>query len=678
MATALALDNRVSAADAYRVTAISDDAEFTDADWDGSEAEASYPNPSADDVDLDFLADHYLFAPQSMSADDPPAKAEFKAPMRMGPGGPINTNALLAIIQAINGARGGFDDVDTSTLEDGFQEAVDGLVSAGFYDDADDAPDMDIAAAEMYQFDTGDTVTWAEGTDNQAYGVIRDRATEGDDVFDDDIDGDFALSPTEDDPGYLIEVLDERDDGWVPSGTMVGHREDTLSSWSPDSQVMEGALARATGSVAPTTDLRLEADHLTSDDALGGIVWGAGDHDLSLGGEPTPVRVPEETVPDTFEALQDDIGSGDVTIGFDHPSQDSVAAKTGIVDIGRATDVSLTADGRYIALTDSELDHPNAAEAAQSGDFDDLDWSIVGDVAVRRDDDGKPVTDDGRIVLDAIRIRRIDAVNEGAVDAASIVREPDALPDLSDQTDTVRQAAADPTPQTRTAAVQALTASASELSNMQPDNLNLDPDDLDAAREQLEAAADVIDDQNDDLQAAKARASGFDKVLSAHGVDADDYDSPEAAAQAVIDEQTADIRADIAELEADLPNYDVDDVEARADDLAGNDPDTLRNELNARKAEAFDAQQSRQNRAKASAKDDTLGASDASGVFSGGDERADEVALNAMDGGDRIKAEAMGASPAEFVQQEYGLNASQYDSADDLHNDIMAALEGEA
>jgi len=81
----------------YRVTDIEPgDVEFVSTDWDGSEAEASYPNPTDDDVDLDFLADHYLFVPDDLDADDPPAKSTFKGPLRMGTGGPVNTNALLA------------------------------------------------------------------------------------------------------------------------------------------------------------------------------------------------------------------------------------------------------------------------------------------------------------------------------------------------------------------------------------------------------------------------------------------------------------------------------------------------------------------------------------------------------------------------------------------------------
>lgn len=438
--------------------------------------------------------------------------------------------------------------------------------------------------------------------------------------------------------------------------------------------------ASATGSIQyDATDVDLPADIQAADEdtdaALVGIVWGAGDHDLSLGGEPTPVRVPADTVPPTFQALQEDVEAGDVGIGTDHPDGDSVAAKTGTVNIGQADDVALSADERYIVMTDSTLTSEAAEEAAERGDFDDLDFSIVGDVAVARDDEGQPVTEDGRIVLDAVRITRIDVVNTGAVDAASI----GTIPDLKDQAEAVRQAVDANKP---SAAADALRASASAIASYQEDmndpDINLNPDDLDTARDQLSAAASVIDDQKEELTAARAKAGAFEDLLSAHDVDADEFDGPEAAAQAVIDQQTADVREDIAQVEADLPKYDTDDVEARAEDLAGKSPRELQNILNARKAEAYDAQQAQAQKGAAAAKGDQQGQASFSGGDGSADTDADDVALQAMDGADRIQAKQKGQSPAEFVEDEYGLNAGQYDHADELQNDILDAIGGDA
>jgi len=668
---------RVAAAqvDGYRVTDIPSDAEFTDADWDGSDAEASYPNPTADDTDIDFLADHYLFPPSDMGGDDPPPKSAFKGPIRLGVGGPISTGALLANVQAINGARGGFEDVSMDTLREGFDTAVQGLVDAGFYDSADDAPDFEGEAARVtaeYGFDTGDTVTWAEGTVNQAYGVIRDRAQDGSGNFGDRIDGDFALDATEENPAYLIEIAQERDDGWVTTGTMVGHRQDTLSAWDPDGGVSDSMDAWEATEATATLTLTASDGDGDGGATLTGVIWGAGDHDLALGGDATPVRVPQETIEPTFRALQDDIDAGDVTLGFDHPDPDSVAAQTGIVDIGVADSAALTADDRQIVLTDSTLTADRAADAARNGQFDDLDWSVVADVAVRRDADGSVQKDDGRVVLDAVRIRRIDAVETGAVDAASIERDRAALPDLREQTRRVRNAAQGATP--TTTAADALRASAQTIQTM--DTISTDPDDLEGAQRQLEAAGDIIDRQRDELETAQAAVDAFEDVLSAHGVDRDDFDSATAAAQAVIDEQTEATRREIAELEADLPQYDTSDVDSRVSDLAGSAPQDLQNTLNARKATAYDAEQTRQSKARATAKDDKRGRVSATDRSGGGqtDADADDVALGAMDGGDRIEAEAAGIAPADYVREQYGLDASQYDAADELHADIIQSM----
>lgn len=583
--------------DGYRVGGVDPGSvDYTSSDWDGSDAEAAYPNPSDDGTDLDTLASHYLFVPASMDSDDPPPKSAFKAPFRDGPGGSANTNALLAVIQAINGARGGFDGIDQDTLRDGFDAAVQHLVAAGEYDDADDAPDFEAEAAQA-------------PADGQQRDVLE--ASAGRIRF--DVDADRIQAAT-------------------------------------------------------------DADGAT----LTGIIWGAGDHDLALGGEPTPVRVPGDTIQPTFEALREDVAAGDVTLGFDHPGPESVAAKTGIVDIGVAQDVALSGDGEHIVLTDSSLTNDQAVEAAKAGDFDDLDWSVVADVAIRRDQDGSVVREDGRVVLDATRITRIDAVDTGAVDAASIERDQSALPDLQDHTEPVRQAAAAATPKHRTDAVTALQASVTDIRNIMQDP-NIDPtdvDDLEAAREQLSAAADVIEEQQDDLEAAQQRADGFESLLSAHDVDPEDYDDPQAAAQAVIDKQTIDVREEIASLEADLAAHDVDDVESRAEDLAGRSPSDLQNLLNARKADAFDREQARQQKGRAAAKGDTTGRANFAGGADGGDEAADDLALQAMDGSDRIKAEANDMSPSQFVQHQYGVDASQYDQPDELHDDIMAAMNG--
>lgn len=57
---------------------------------------------------------------------------------------------------------------------------------------------------------------------------------------------------------------------------------------------------------------------------------------------------------------------------------------------------------------------------------------------------------------------------------------------------------------------------------------------------------------------------------------------------------------------------------------------------------------------------------------------ADALALRAMDGSDRIDADERGLSPATYLRSEYGIDVrkSEYADVDDVHDDILAALEG--
>lgn len=96
----------------YKTTSVSYD-EFTDEEWDGGAAESGFPNPSEDDDAPDVLDQVYAAIPE----DDRSAKSNWKLPFRTGPGAPINTRALVAIQQAIKGARGGIDDMTVSTAD---------------------------------------------------------------------------------------------------------------------------------------------------------------------------------------------------------------------------------------------------------------------------------------------------------------------------------------------------------------------------------------------------------------------------------------------------------------------------------------------------------------------------------------------------------------------------------
>lgn len=408
-------------------------------------------------------------------------------------------------------------------------------------------------------------------------------------------------------------------------------------------------------------------------DGLYGVIWGAGDHDLALGGEPAGVHVPADTIPQTFDLLEQDVARRDVTIGIDHPDDDSVLAQAGLVDIGQANDVGLTADETNIVLTDSEMTNGDAQAALEAGAFDDYDFSVVADVAVETDADGNRVkNDDGRYVIAGTRINRVDIVTDGAVDAASIVRDQSNLPDLAAHAATVQEVADGPN-QNPADAVDALEASASAISDIESmQNPNIDPngvDDLDTAQDQLSAAADVIDDLQTEKAQMQAKAQAFSHVAEAQDIDLDDFDDEAEAAQAVVDQTTQELREEIAQMEANLADYDTtsEGVEARAKELAGNSPEDLRSKRGDLAYQTVQAQKREDQLGSAIAAGDQTGQS-APGA--GGDD-ADAIAEAAMDGADIIKANAADQSPADYVREQYDVEPSNYSDGDELHASIL-------
>jgi len=69
-------------------------------------------------------------------------------------------------------------------------------------------------------------VMW-DSSGGTARGVVVDRKTEG--CFADRIDGDVKVCASDEEDVYLINVVQETDNGWERSDTMVAHKENTLS-----------------------------------------------------------------------------------------------------------------------------------------------------------------------------------------------------------------------------------------------------------------------------------------------------------------------------------------------------------------------------------------------------------------------------------------------------------------
>lgn len=120
------------------------DLSFSSDSWDSDDAEASYPNPSEMDNPEDLRV-NYLLHPTGDEVDN---KSAYKLPFRNSHEGAANENAITAIIQAINGARGGLEGVSQETLERAFSTAVQMGVEAGIYDSPDDAPDFKANASD--------------------------------------------------------------------------------------------------------------------------------------------------------------------------------------------------------------------------------------------------------------------------------------------------------------------------------------------------------------------------------------------------------------------------------------------------------------------------------------------------------------------------------------------------
>ena len=88
--------------------------------------------------------------------------------------------------------------------------------------------DRMIARAEPGALSVGDYVSW-DSSGGSVYGRIRRIVTDGTLNVP---DTDFSINATEDDPAALIMVYRELEDGWAPSGTLVGHKFSTLTKVS--------------------------------------------------------------------------------------------------------------------------------------------------------------------------------------------------------------------------------------------------------------------------------------------------------------------------------------------------------------------------------------------------------------------------------------------------------------
>ena len=552
---------------------------------------------------------------------------------------------------------------------------------------AADAADAVIQAQDVdYQFGTGDFVQ-GSSSGGTWRGVVVDRTATA--TFDERIrDGsgnqaDQSVEGTEDDPAYLIQVMQERDDGWVPGQARPAHRESSMESWG----VNRDEIADMPGSMEASRSFtaQIEAADPTdaSADGLKGIVWASGQHDLWVNGEPTSVHVPEETIPDTFQRVQERMQAGDPPrIGFDHPDDDSVAAQTALGEIGVAQEFSQDTldDGREaITMRESEFTNSKAVEAAEAGSFDGFGFSIVGNIALETDSSGQPVKrDDGSLQVAATDIQRVDVVPDQAVEGAKNGN----LPELASAAAASGRMAASSPRQQADGMVRTLRAAAGSIeaernantSEMSDGNdFPTDPEDLGAAKAALSQASETVEAKDEQIEELEAQVSSlsdeaehFRQIAASQGVDPD---ADEFTPQDVVDAFSEDLRAEIADLEAALPKYDTEDQQERTEDLAGKPLSELEAMAGERWREFGRSKAKRDELSAAVAADESVGSVESE---ASGSEETDQAARSVMTAREIHAADSRGQSPSEYIEAQHGISPEEYGS----EHELQAAISG--
>jgi hypothetical protein len=425
-----------------------DGLEYAGDEWDGSEAVASYP--SAEDADL---SPNFALVPRGDENRD--AKSNYKLPFRNSHNGRANENAIVAAIAAINGARGGVEDVSDETLRDAYNFLVEMAVDAGIYEESEDAPEFSAQAQAQADasFSVDDVVAW-EFADGEAVGRVDEVYTEAGTEITVDEDGNKSGSGAatrivkEDNAGYHVQTYEGSEDGSPRFGSYAVKLESELTEGSlPEGVSMDSAEhgedpeedneeddGEQDGEMQISADLEAARisgvgshDVLNAEDGGGltGVVWAAGNWNAHINGEPTTIEVPEETIPETFQALQAAVENGNPPkIGLDHYdtfADLSVAEEIGFLDVAEATGFAMSEDETEIILTGSRFTSEDAREAYENGDFDGMGFSLHGGVEIL-DGEGDATT-----IKAGDAIERIDVVDEGAVSHAKVGNVPEGV-----------------------------------------------------------------------------------------------------------------------------------------------------------------------------------------------------------------------------------------------------------
>jgi len=128
---------------------------------------------------------------------------------------PSNQNLNENALDAVRGGRGAQADIPEDTY-DSAEEMARTLLAEEFDREFE-------SMADVSDVDEGTLVKWNSSGERDAYGMVEEVRTEGDDPLDSEIDGDQTINP----PAALITVHTPGEDGWTETETQVGHTLNT-------------------------------------------------------------------------------------------------------------------------------------------------------------------------------------------------------------------------------------------------------------------------------------------------------------------------------------------------------------------------------------------------------------------------------------------------------------------
>lgn len=137
-----------------------------------------------------------------------------------------NGNLNEGALNAVRGGRGAQADIADEVYEMAEDMAAE-LLAENFegYEMSDgelETGDTE-SMADVDDVSEGTLVRWNSAGDRDAFGMVEEVRTEGDEPLDDEIDGDQTINP----PAALITVHTPGDDGWEETETQVGHTLNT-------------------------------------------------------------------------------------------------------------------------------------------------------------------------------------------------------------------------------------------------------------------------------------------------------------------------------------------------------------------------------------------------------------------------------------------------------------------